>query len=498
MKNFLIKIVSILILVLIPSITIASGWINSKLEKNYNSFINNLEKKYSWNDEIFFLKELNKKLNIIKKKKLDTNKLSLVNDLIKLNNEKIFNLEIEIKTIKNKNIIEDFPISKKFKNIIYLDENFFLENWIWYTYKYSLYLNFPKWIDITQLDLDYNKIDTNKAILFLNKDKNLWFIKDYKKIKLINDDIIFWISNKYNFLINIIDDKLSLHEDTDILFKELKSNSIFITTNLKQDEKIKKIYDYVLSNVTYSKVIDLNNSVIFSWIHTYKNKDWTCWWYSKLFSYMLSFAWIDDNEVIKWFVIDAADFPQIWHAWVKIWDKYYDPTFDDPVWLTETKKYDDYKYFSLPKDLFYTNRFDYIDTPEELKTTDLSYRKKLIKKNISYLLYKYKKSNYRLIKPFIFREENGLDPYEKITISKLKNILPYIEINDFKFIENWTKKQIKSLKYFTLKNDNESTDNEIENLLDQFNYNLKWFYISKWFNEDWTNEYRLAYNLQIH
>jgi len=30
-------------------------------------------------------------------------------------------------------------------------------------------------------------------------------------------------------------------------------------------------------------------------------------------------------------VIDAADFPNIGHAWLRIDDKYYDPTFDDPV-----------------------------------------------------------------------------------------------------------------------------------------------------------------------
>ena len=80
--------------------------------------------------------------------------------------------------------------------------------------------------------------------------------------------------------------------------------------------------------------------------------------------YMLNFAWVSDTEVIRGFVIDATDFPEIWHAWVRIWNKYYDPTFDDPIGQKDTKKLENYKFFRLPKDLFYTNRFTYDDTPE--------------------------------------------------------------------------------------------------------------------------------------
>jgi hypothetical protein len=36
----------------------------------------------------------------------------------------------------------------------------------------------------------------------------------------------------------------------------------------------------------------------------------------------------------------------------------------------------------LPKDLFYTNRFEYENTPEVLKTKDLNYRKDLVSKNL--------------------------------------------------------------------------------------------------------------------
>jgi len=49
--------------------------------------------------------------------------------------------------------------------------------------------------------------------------------------------------------------------------------------------------------------------------------------------------------MIKGNVIDAADFPQIGHAWVRIGDTYYDPTFDDPLGNMQVKQRDEYKYF---------------------------------------------------------------------------------------------------------------------------------------------------------
>ena len=495
MKNILLKIILFLLIFLIPTIAFADSKVDPKLEKNYNKLISILEKKYTIDKELNFLKKLSKKLYyIIENKKLKEDKLSLANDLIKLTNEKIFSIKFNKKLTLSNNKFDIFPISKNFKNILYLEIPFFLENWIWYTYLFDSYVSFPKWAKITPSDLDFNEIDINNNLIFIDLNENLWFIKRYKKIKLINDDIIYWIANKYNFLSNIQDDKLFLHEDTDLLFKKLKFESITNTKKLKRDEKIKVLYDYILNKVEYTKDIDLNDKKIFSWIHTYKNNDWTCWGYSKLFSYMLSFAWIDNNEFIKWFVIDADDFPKIWHAWVKIWDKYFDPTFDDPIWIIKTKTYDEYKFFNLPRDLFYTNRYDYLDIPEEIKNSSLEYRKKLIMKNISWLIDKYKDDNYRLTKPFDFRKKYDLGPYEDFTISKLKKIFPYTEVKNHKFIENWKAKQIKSLTYFTI-ND---WDEEIESFLDQFNYDIEWFYLFKWHNEDWTIEYRLVNNLIFH
>ncbi len=49
------------------------------------------------------------------------------------------------------------------------------------------------------------------------------------------------------------------------------------------------------------------------------------------------FAGVQNSIMIKWNVIDAQDFPNIWHVWLRIGEYYYDPTFDDPIWTNNTK-----------------------------------------------------------------------------------------------------------------------------------------------------------------
>jgi hypothetical protein len=51
----------------------------------------------------------------------------------------------------------------------------------------------------------------------------------YEKVRLISDDIINDTTNKYNLLVEIKDDKKSLTENTDELFKKLKEKSIELT-----------------------------------------------------------------------------------------------------------------------------------------------------------------------------------------------------------------------------------------------------------------------------
>jgi len=209
---------------------------------------------------------------------------------------------------------------------------------------------------------------------------------------------------------------------------------------------------------------------------------------------MLAFGGIWDTEVVRWYVIDANDFPQIWHAWVRIWSDFYDPTFDDPVKIKKTKTPEEYKYFKLPQDLFYTNRFIYKNTPEYLKTKSLEYRKNFTKTRIFDLFTnKYKNSNYLITKPFQFRKKYWLQYNEKITTSNLNKILPLYEVKDFSFSHpnSWETKAIKKLKYFVIDN------NTLENIIEQVKYDLEWYYFFKWQLPNSRYEYRLAYGVEF-
>lgn len=385
-------------------------------------------------------------------------------------------------------------ISKYTKWYITSNSKYLLENWVYYGYIFSNSLYFPDeayWL--------YTKLtwDLSNFIFYKTEDWKYSFIKDYKKVKLISSNIIYWLIWKYNFLKELADDVSSPWfkdrnvEDYDESFKKLKKEVLNLTNWLEKDEKIKKIYSWILENISYTEKISFTDKKIFSWIDTYKNKSWVCSWYTILFLYMLSFAWIDDVDVIKWDVIDAQDFPTIWHAWVKIWNYYYDPTFDDPVWLNRAKKFEEYKYYKLSKDIFYTNRYDYWFTPASLKKTTLDYRKNIVKKNISSLVSKYKNSWLVLLKPYIFREKNWLSYNEKITIEKLKKIKTFYKVTNNYLEINSQKKFITNVSYLPI------TDSNLELALEQFNYDIDNYYFLERNLWNWKMELRMAISLKF-
>ncbi len=484
----------LLLLIILVNLTVnfvyAENTINNETKKWFNNYSKTITSKYSTKEQILFYEGLGEKLNeILERKKLNDSQIKVLNDLNKLINEKRFYIELIEKEKNNKQILQSNNLSKDFNFLSYNKEHIFIENWIWYTYSFDKHLIFQKWVNIKKEDLAYNWINTKTSILFLKEDWNLGFIVNYKKIKLISDSIIYWIPNKYNFLKEIKDDKKELNYETDELFKKIKSDTLSITKWKNKSSKITVIYDYILNNIEYPKTFSLDDSKIFSWIDTYKNKLWICEWYTKLFMYMLNFANINNTAVIRWYVLDAPDFPQIWHAWVKIWDKYYDPTFDDPIWNTKTKQYNQYFYYWLPKDLFYTNRYDFNEIPEYLKEKDITFRKAFINNNISKLLTKYRNSWYNILKPYILKIDNWIKIDKVLDIQDLKKILWFYEVEKQTFKKDWIIKNIKSLKFYLINNE------VVELLASQIDYNFDWYYLFKWKLDNWNYEYRLAYNV---
>ncbi|MFK7779799.1 MAG: hypothetical protein QM490_01515 [Candidatus Gracilibacteria bacterium] len=376
-------------------------------------------------------------------------------------------------------------IIKEFKIKTTESDNYFLENGIWYTYVYKEYKKIGNGVILSKDKLLTYGLDTNKTLLVLDNNNGIYFVTNYKKVKLISDNIISGVSNKKEFLNQLVDDKKYLLSDTDELFIRLKNETLKLTKGLNTAGKIYKIYDYILTNTDYSITFDINNKEIFSGISTYENNIGICGGYSKFYLYMLSFAGIKDVEVINGTVIDANNFQNIGHAWVRIGKLYFDLTFDDPIGALKDKTFSEYKYFGLPIDLFYADRFDYGTLPEYLKTTSLEYRKNLINENLSQLTSKYENKNYLLLKSFTFKENNQILFSEKMTIKKLENIIPTFEVNNYKFKENNQTKKIINIKYYTI------NDTNIETLLKQLNYNLEGYKLLKWDN----GTYRLVYSI---
>lgn len=488
-KKIIINL-TIIFSIITPTFSYANEEVGVLAKNWFWDYSKKISLKYTNTQEIVFFKAFSEKVSELLSKKSFTNEqIKLISDLIKLSNEYVFKLERFEAEKSRKIILKTNPIVNEFKYISYNKENIFLENWIWYFYKFESYLSFPNWSEITKKDLDYNWINPETDLVFLKDDNKLWFVTNYTKVKLISDSIIYWITNKYSFLNEIKDDKKKIVKDTDQIFLEIKNQAEKLSYLKNKEDKIKNIYAYILENIKYSESFSLSDYEIYSWTETFNNKEWVCEWYTKIFVYMSSFSWIWDVELIRWYVIDAQDFPEIWHAWIRIWDYYYDPTFDDPIGQKETREFKYYFYYKLAKDLFYTNRYNYNDINEEIKNLSKDQIQKLINSNIAPLVYKYKYSWYNILKPFILKLENNIELDKVLDINDLWKIIWEYEVNNFTFYKNWIKKSIKSLKYYKI------DDSLVEDILKVLNYNTYWYYLFKWKLENWTYEYRLWYDL---
>lgn len=374
-----------------------------------------------------------------------------------------------------------------FENKIELNKKYFLDNnWNYIKYFYEKYVSFPDKYGLYLSDLKTNWISLTQT-LFVNDNWQYYFVKDFTKKKLISKSFIDNITNKDEFLFDIYDDNKVISSDNELYLSQIKSFTQNIIKNATTDEqKVKKIYDWIVDNISYYDNLDDWNYKVYSWIETFKNRTGVCDWYTKLFQYMLSYAQINDVEIKRWFAFDNKEFPNFWHAWVRIWQDYYDPTFDDPIWKLDWTVYD-YNYYKIPKDLIYVNRFDWFDIPTYLKNLSLSDRKMLVQKRLYELYDNYK--NYNLLKKVKNKIELWYSYDETPTVSTLLDKKVVYEVNNFIFTYNNTQKQISSLNYYKL------TDDNISLLMSKPDFDMKNSYLFKWYLDNWSFEYRIAYDV---
>jgi transglutaminase-like putative cysteine protease len=369
------------------------------------------------------------------------------------------------------------------------EENYTKKWAVYYTYDYDSYLFFRDDYGFYNKDLVNSDIIASNSLLLAE----WWWIKivrDFTEKRLIKDSFLDEVSDKEWFLSVLVKDAgYTQVANNDTSFERLKAITDALTDGKTRDEKIEAIYNFVLDNHYYYENFWDGNEDIFSGIDTFRNGYWVCDGYSKLMYYMLNFAGIQDIEHIRWYVYDAVDFPEIGHAWVRISNRYYDPTFDDPIGWVATLRKNEYRYFDLPKDLAYTNRFDGFDASEELKSMSLSERERLVEKNLFSLLWKYEKWAYNILWSFQVKEDLWFIAGELITLSKLQKKLRYYEVaSDNSYIdENGTKRYIRSIEYYV------TTDENINGIIDTLWEKFLNAVLLKWPLDTGSHEYRLAY-----
>lgn len=515
------------------------SWLES-LDKKLDLAIKS-SKNISSKESFLYLKKLNlEKLNELKNniflqywtdgKKYDLSKLSwnitILSDNFEYKDEKwkLYSVSFNKYYELTKNTY-DFFINKwiwnykifKVQNSIILSQDFILEELYSNTDLYNLFLNKLDISTWEYLVLDkgiyyyYDFLPTDvysfnsKNITLSNLEKYwfytkswlivkswdfYWFVKNYKKIKLFDEKLILWISNKQNFLKAVSDDYLKFNSAINNILTDIKNKSLEITKNSSsEDQKILDLYKWVINNTKYYNDFTDGNNKVFSWLETFKNWTGVCDWYTKLFLYMLSFSWVDYVEIKTWFSYDSEYFPNFWHAWVKINADYYDPTFDDPNWGER----EEYLYYKIPYELMYINRFDWFAIPKNLSNLTLDQRKLLVEKNLYQIYNKYK--NYPLAKTiknkielwFLFNEELSLDKLSQ----KIDTIEIINELNVMYFYDWTSKKYIKSINYYPLTNENISWIFK--------NYNIEIWKLKIWkFISNWKINYWLIYNLTLY
>jgi len=366
--------------------------------------------------------------------------------------------------------------------------------YMWYNFNTFRFFNDEYWVYQSQLDTSW--FDVNTTLLYRNDEGKYNFVTQYDSHPIVSTTSLYGIAEKHLMLDYLREDTKFPTSDIESVLWDMKT----VVRKLRSEsnsqwEYVANIYNWILDNISYSELINLSDEKIFSAIETFKNKDGVCTGYTKLMSYMLYLWWVYDAEVVRGHVIDAQDFPQIGHAWIRLWDRYYDPTFDDPVGAQNTKTSDQYKYFGLPKDIFYANRFDYGDLPNGFETASEEEIQSYIFNYLSDLSSKYQwqTDNYAVFAPVIFRNTHNLAYNTLITPELLASkIWSYtVANNSFRFTKEGKTQSIINFRYYSLTSEN------TERVLGILNYNTDDLYLFNWELENGQTQWRLAYDVSL-
>lgn len=260
-------------------------------------------------------------------------------------------------SIEKKYSIKDLSEKVQFSSYWTWSMLFGTKNWsytIYWLYKYKFY-EIPK----TGIYLsEYPWLNDLSKVILMQQNTKYILATWYTEAKLFATSLLVNNDNPALILNSVwLDDYFYKTNDIENIMTMIKNKTLEITKNSKNDnEKINVIYSRITWNIDYDAyttrylkwefnestyMANVNKSV-FSWMETYRNKSWVCDWYSKLMQYMLSFAWINNTSIEIWNA-DIGKWKLVPHAWIKIGNLYYDPTWDYTTKWIPTK----FKRFAL-------------------------------------------------------------------------------------------------------------------------------------------------------
>lgn len=239
--------------------------------------------------------------------------------------------------------------------------------WYLHAFKKYDYTYFPvdnSWIYLSQ----YSSVKDIRQTILTKKWSKFILVTWYNEISIVPANIFDKLENKSGFLDAISKDMYNYTwSDITNLLMKIRTKTMALTQGLQTDQdKIEAIYSWITKNIkydeysmkflkweineqTYLKNVDTN---IFTWIWWFESWNAVCDWYSKLFLYMLSFAWIKDVSI-------ETGKAKIWenqivtHAWNRIWNKLYDVTWDIDQWNNTGSL----KWFAMDPETFYKDHY---------------------------------------------------------------------------------------------------------------------------------------------
>lgn len=324
------------------------------------------------------------------------------------------------------NIADDIKSNFEYINIetdqLYINTAY-QSNWnntyyiVWSLWSY----NIDGTVDINYFKQKFNKNNllfllNNKTweMLAFEKDKNLF---DKNKCKQISDNarILFeaynevfsvnysnnifgkdWDTNQcytnkntvfFPKYTNFVDDLNYFLSNADTLLNKINNIKITYSGSDKNMSILKSLYEYVIKWTDYNFEVLENSSKYNIWYDYPRTVKWffdgkkiVCWWYVEVFDVLSKLYWIKTNIVV--WSIQNLDKQIIntnisWHAWISIWELYFDPTLDD-----DGKKVS-YNYFGKTKTCFNINH--YVDWWKNFNSGNERFE--YIKSNAWYLIY---------------------------------------------------------------------------------------------------------------